>query len=99
MLALCCQRSTAFIIRVFLYALSLLARYEVHLTGRSCMCHSDPRPRMCRGRPRACLRRVLATRLAGYEYVSCELDQLSGRCLIYNNSLRALAAGTKVADT
>ena len=37
-------------------------------------------------------------RLAGCEYVICELDQLSGRYLIYN-ILRALAAGSRLADT
>ena len=60
--------------------------------------HRDPRPRLCRGRPRACLRRALAAGWPGVSTSAVELDQLSGRYLIYS-SLRALAAGSRVTDT
>ena len=55
---------------------------EVHLTGRNCLI-VIPDTKLCRGRPRACLRRPLATGWPGVSpSASCEIDQLRGRYLI-----------------
>ena len=51
---------------VLLLTFFVLARYEVYITGRNCLI-VHPRPRLCQGRPRACLRRALA---AGWPGVS-----------------------------
>ena len=79
------------------FALPVLARDEVHLTGRNCLIVILKPDCVGGGLGRACTVLWLpAGRMC--ECVSCELDQLSGRYLIYN-SLRALAAGSRVADT
>ena len=63
----------------------IISRDEVYSHHGTKLPHRDLRPRLCRGWSRACLRRPPGCRLAGCEYVSCELDQLSGRYLIYNS--------------